>query len=142
MREGISLEMLAVKQSESESPSNNMERKLPFSDPKWLERDESVALWVKWGGKWQAGIRCARADWPLSTLKARPTHDRKQYFFFLTPGFILGLTCYLSDPLMSSLSLLHIGVIKFGLKKMVRDLTVARRYIMQKLAVGMLNIID
>ncbi|XP_021900764.1 histone-lysine N-methyltransferase SUVR5-like, partial [Carica papaya] len=30
---------------------------------------------------------------------------------------------------------------KIGLK-MVKDLTVARRYIMQKLAVGMLNIID
>ena len=38
---------LIVDPIESESPSNNKERELPLSDPKWLERDQSVALWVK-----------------------------------------------------------------------------------------------
>lgn len=32
---------------ESESPSNNREGGLSLSEPKWLECDESVALWVK-----------------------------------------------------------------------------------------------
>jgi hypothetical protein len=32
---------------ESESPNNGREGDLSFSEPKWLEGDESVALWVK-----------------------------------------------------------------------------------------------
>ncbi|KAJ1419080.1 Histone-lysine N-methyltransferase SUVR5 [Sesbania bispinosa] len=44
---------------ESESPNNSREGDLSFSEPKWLEGDGSVALWVKWRGKWQAGIRCS-----------------------------------------------------------------------------------
>ena len=38
---------LIVDSIESESPSNNREGELSLSEPKWLECDESVALWVK-----------------------------------------------------------------------------------------------
>jgi hypothetical protein len=37
----------AVDTIESESPNNGREGDLSFSEPKWLEGDESVALWVK-----------------------------------------------------------------------------------------------
>ncbi|XVF59547.1 hypothetical protein PTKIN_Ptkin07bG0284900 [Pterospermum kingtungense] len=134
---------LIVDTIESGSPSNNGEGELSLSKPNWLERDESVALWVKWRGKWQAGIRCAKADWPLSTLKAKPTHDRKQYFVIFFPH--TRNYSWADMLLVQSINEFPEPIAyrshKVGLK-MVSDLTVARRYIMQKLAVGMLNIID
>ncbi|KAJ7944359.1 Histone-lysine N-methyltransferase SUVR5 [Quillaja saponaria] len=128
---------------ESESPNSNREVELSLSEPTWLEGDESVALWVKWRGKWQAGIRCARADWPLSTLRAKPTHDRKKYFVIFFPhtrnhswADMLLVRSINEFPLPIAYKTHEAGL------KMVKDLTVARRFIMQKLAVGMLNIID
>lgn len=38
---------LIVDTIESEVPSDNKEGESSFSEPKWLEHDESVALWVK-----------------------------------------------------------------------------------------------
>ncbi|GJU19835.1 hypothetical protein Tco_1153177 [Tanacetum coccineum] len=35
-------------------------------ESEWLEQDQPMGVWVKWRGKWQAGIWCARSDWPLS----------------------------------------------------------------------------
>lgn len=134
---------LVVDTIESESLSNNREGELSLTEPSWLRSDEPVALWVKWRGKWQVGIRCARADWPLSTLKAKPTHDRKKYFVIFFPHtrnyswadmLLVRSINELPEPIAYRTH-------KIGLK-MVKDLTVARRYIMQKLAVGMLNIID
>ncbi|KAK8717532.1 hypothetical protein V6N13_044795 [Hibiscus sabdariffa] len=134
---------LIVDTIESESPSNNGEAELSLSDSKWLECDESVALWVKWRGKWQAGIKCARADCPLSTLKAKPTHDRKQYFVIFFPH--TRNYSWADMLLVRSINEFPEPIAyrnhKVGLK-MVRDLSVARRYIMQKLAVGLLNMID
>ncbi|XP_022751346.1 histone-lysine N-methyltransferase SUVR5-like isoform X2 [Durio zibethinus] len=134
---------LIVDTIESESPSSKREGELSLSEPNWLERDVSVALWVKWRGKWQAGIRCARADWPLSTLKAKPTHDRKQYFVIFFPH--TRNYSWADIQLVQSINEFPQPIAyrshKVGLK-MVRDLSVARRYIMQKLAVSMLNIID
>ncbi|KAE9613009.1 putative histone-lysine N-methyltransferase transcription factor C2H2 family [Lupinus albus] len=128
---------------ESESPNKSKEGDLSLSKPAWLERDGSVALWVKRRGKWQAGIRCARADWPLSTLRAKPTHDRKQYFVIFFPhtrmyswADILLVRSINEFPHPIAYKTHHVGL------KMVKDLTVGRRFIMQKLAVGMLNIID
>ncbi|XP_054823931.1 LOW QUALITY PROTEIN: histone-lysine N-methyltransferase SUVR5 [Prosopis cineraria] len=128
---------------ESESPNNSRDGELPLAEPSWLEGDESVALWVKWRGKWQAGIRCARADWPLSTLKAKPTHGRKKYFVIFFPH----TRNYSWADMMLVRSInefpqpIAYKTHQAGLK-MVKDLSVARRFIMQKLAVGMLNIID
>ncbi|KAK8606797.1 hypothetical protein V6N13_052554 [Hibiscus sabdariffa] len=134
---------LIVDTIKSESPSNNREAELSLSKSKWLERDESVALWVKWRGKWQAGIKCARADWPLSTLKAKPTHDRKQYFviFFPHTRNYSWADMLLVRSINEFPEPLAYRNYKVGLK-MVRDLSVARRYIMQKIAVGLLSIID
>ncbi|XP_061338628.1 histone-lysine N-methyltransferase SUVR5-like [Gastrolobium bilobum] len=128
---------------ESESANNSREGELSFSEPTWLEGDESVALWCKWRGKWQAGIKCARADWPLSTLKAKPTHDRKKYFVIFFPhtrnyswADMLLVRSIDEFPQPIAYKTYQAGL------KMVKDLTVARRFIMQKLAVGMLNIVD
>ncbi|KAJ0260394.1 Histone-lysine N-methyltransferase SUVR5 [Hirschfeldia incana] len=113
------------------------------SEPKWLQQDEPVALWVKWRGKWQAGIRCARADWPLTTLRGKPTHDRKKYYVIFFPhtknyswaDMQFVRTIYeFPDPIAYKSH--KVGV------KMVKDLTVARRNIMRKLTIGMLNIVD
>ena len=98
---------------------------------------------VQWRGKWQAGIRCARADWPLSTLKAKPTHGRKNYFVVFFPHTRnyswadMMLVCSINEFPQPIAYKTH----QAGLK-MVKDLSVARRFIMQKLVVGMLNIID
>ncbi|KAM6564508.1 hypothetical protein CsatB_024506 [Cannabis sativa] len=134
---------LVVDTIENELPNNIREGDSSFIEPMLLKEDESVALWVKWRGKWQAGIRCARADWPLSTLRAKPTHDRKQYFVIFFPHtrnyswadmlLVRSISEYPQPIAYKS----H----KIGLK-MVKDLTVARRFIMQKLAVAMLNIVD
>ncbi|GMY11618.1 histone-lysine N-methyltransferase SUVR5 isoform X1 [Fagus crenata] len=127
---------------EGELP-NNREEESSLSEPTWLEGDESVALWVKWRGKWQAGIRCSRADWPLSTLKAKPTHDRKKYFvvFFPHTRNYSWADMLLVRSINEFPQPIAYKTHKVGLK-MVKDLTVARRFIMQKLAVGMLNIVD
>ncbi|QCD90972.1 histone-lysine N-methyltransferase SUVR5 isoform X1 [Vigna unguiculata] len=128
---------------ESESPNNSREGDLSCSEPKWLEGDGSVALWVKWRGKWQAGIRCARADWPLSTLKAKPTHERKKYFVIFFPH--TRIYSWADMLLVRSINEFPHPIAykthQVGLK-MVKDLTVARRFIMRKLVVGMLNMVD
>ncbi|KAK7250849.1 hypothetical protein RIF29_33575 [Crotalaria pallida] len=128
---------------EGESPKNSREVELTFSEPTWLKGDESVALWVKWRGMWQVGIRCSRADWPLSTLKAKPTHDRKKYFVIFFPK--TRNYSWADTLLVRSINEFPQPIAykthKAGLK-MVKDLTVPRRFIMQKLAVGMLNIVD
>ncbi|CAA0840892.1 Histone-lysine N-methyltransferase SUVR5 [Striga hermonthica] len=117
--------------TENELPDDNM------------VQDGPQAVWVKWRGKWQSGIRCARVDWPLSTLRAKPTHDRKQYlviFFPRTRNYswadVLLVRPINEFPLPIACKTHEVGV------KMVKDLTLARRFIMQKLAVGMLNILD
>lgn len=92
---------------------------------------------------WQAGIKCARADWPLSSLKAKPTHDRKKYFLIFFPQkrnyswadmLLVRSISEFPEPLAYKTH-------SFGLK-MVEDLTVAHRFIMRKLALGMLNILE
>ncbi|KAL7206820.1 hypothetical protein ACSBR2_019512 [Camellia fascicularis] len=50
---------------------SNKEGESSLSESKWLEHDESLAVWVKWRGKWQAAIKCARAD----VLLVRPINE-------------------------------------------------------------------
>ncbi|CAA2953752.1 histone-lysine N-methyltransferase SUVR5 [Olea europaea subsp. europaea] len=132
----------AVDTAESGLHSKNQEGESSHSEIH-LEQDEPVAVWVKWRGKWQPGIKCARVDWPLSTLKAKPTHDRKQYiviFFPRTRNYSwadVQLVCPISEfPQPIAYKTHKVGA------KAVKDLTLAHRFIMQKLAVGMLNILD
>ncbi|CAH2061333.1 unnamed protein product [Thlaspi arvense] len=93
--------------------------------------------------KFRAGIRCAKADWPLTTLRGKPTHDRKKYFVIFFPHTknyswadmqLVRSIDELPDPIAYKSH-------KIGIK-MVKDLTVARRNIMRKLTIGMLNIVD
>lgn len=108
-----------------------------------LEQDHPMALWVKWRGKWQTGIRCPRADCPSSTLKGKPTHERKKYIAVFFPR----------TRTYSWVDMLPVRSIEESpeplvngnhhrWRKLVRDLTIPRRYIMQKLAFAMLNISD
>ncbi|KAL2348457.1 hypothetical protein Fmac_002457 [Flemingia macrophylla] len=128
---------------ESESPNSSKNGDWSCAEPKWLEGDESIALWVKRRGKWQAGIRCARADWPLSILKAKPTHDRKKYFVIFFPN--TRIYSWADMLLVRSIDEFPHPIAykthQVGLK-MVEDLNVARRFIMHKLVVGMLNMVD
>ncbi|KAH6774682.1 hypothetical protein C2S51_013086 [Perilla frutescens var. frutescens] len=123
--------------------SSNYQEGSPHFEIKDLEQDEPQAVWVKWRGKWQSGIRCARADWPLSTLKAKPTHDRKQYLviFFPRTRNYSWADVLLVRPINEFPNPIAYKTHQVGVK-MVKDLTLARRFIMQKLAVGMLNILD
>lgn len=92
---------------------------------------------------WQTGIKCARVDWPLPTLKAKPTHDRKKYlviFFPRTRNY-----CWADELLIRPIHEFpqpiaykthEVGV------KMVKDLTLPRQFAMQKLTVDIFNILD
>ncbi|XP_021718538.1 histone-lysine N-methyltransferase SUVR5-like isoform X1 [Chenopodium quinoa] len=128
---------------ESEPHSENKEDESLISATRWPEQDESLALWVKWRGKWQAGIKCERADWPLATVKAKPTHDRKSYIVIFFPhkkNYSWAdtlLVCAIDELPQPIVHRSH----KVGVQ-MVEDLTVARRFIMKKLVIGILSIVD
>ncbi|KAF8377466.1 hypothetical protein HHK36_030844 [Tetracentron sinense] len=134
---------LTVDTAEVELPSKSWEKKSCLQEAECQKQHESVALWVKWRGKWHAGIRCARADCPLSTLKAKPTHDGKKYIVVFSPQTgnfywedILLVRSIHELPQPIAYRTHYIGV------EMVKDLTIPRRFLMQKLAVDMLNIND
>lgn len=128
---------------DSEPLSENKEEEPSISASKWPEQDESLALWVKWRGKWQAGIKCERADWPLATVKAKPTHDRKSYIVIFFPhkkNYSWAdtlLVCAIDELPQPIVHRSH----KVGVQ-MVEDLTVARRFIMKKIVIGIMNIVD
>ncbi|KAL6911349.1 hypothetical protein ACP4OV_000154 [Aristida adscensionis] len=107
------------------------------------EEDHAVALWVKWRGKWQTGIRCCRVDYPLPTLKAKPTHDRKSYIvvFFPRTRTYSWVDMLLVLPIEQYPLPLVNGTHRKW-RNLVKDLSVPRRFIMQKLAILMLNFID
>ncbi|KAF9620203.1 hypothetical protein IFM89_010938 [Coptis chinensis] len=132
-----------VEAIEGELPNINFAGGSHFPEAEWLEHDESVALWVKWRGIWQAGIRCAGADCPLSTLKARPTHDRKKYFvvFFPHTRNYSWADMLLVRPIHELPEPIAHKTHSQGFEK-VKDLTLPRRFIMHRLAVGIVNLID
>uniref|UniRef100_A0A0D9VK21 Histone-lysine N-methyltransferase n=1 Tax=Leersia perrieri TaxID=77586 RepID=A0A0D9VK21_9ORYZ len=105
--------------------------------------DQAVALWVKWRGKWQTGIQCFRVDCPLSTLKAKPTHGRKRYIivFFPRTRTYSWVDMLLVRPIGECPQPLVNGNHRKW-RKLVKDLSVPRRFIMQKLAISMLNFSD
>ncbi|XP_062220080.1 histone-lysine N-methyltransferase SUVR5-like [Phragmites australis] len=107
------------------------------------DEDRAVALWVKWRGKWQTGIRCCRVDCPLPTLKAKPTHDRKSYIvvFFPRTRTYSWVDMLLILPIEEYPLPLVNGTHRKW-RKLVKDLSVPRRFIMQKLAISMLNFSD
>ncbi|KAI3957504.1 hypothetical protein MKX01_001863 [Papaver californicum] len=124
-------------------PSSTRDRESQLQEAQWLDQEETVALWVKWRGKWQAGIRCARADCPLSTLKARPTHERKQYFvvFFPQTRNYSWADTLLVRPIHELPEPIAHKSHSRGVAK-VKDLSLPRRFIIQKLAISMVNVSD
>ncbi|AES92672.1 histone-lysine N-methyltransferase SUVR5-like protein [Medicago truncatula] len=130
-------------QCETSRNNNREEAELSFSE--WLEVDEHLAVWFKWKENWHAGIKCASADWPLSTIKAKPTNDNEQnkYIVIFSPETrnyswvdMLLVKSIHEFPQPIAYETYHEGL------KMVQDLTIARQFIMQKLAVEMLYIIN
>ncbi|KAK8959131.1 Histone-lysine N-methyltransferase SUVR5 [Platanthera guangdongensis] len=135
----------------AEHTNNNIQRmkeNVQDVDPKslanvYLDEHQTLPLWVKWRGKWQTGFRCPTIDCPVATLRAKPTHERKKYisiFFPRTRTYSwadMQLVCAI-DEFPEPLA--------YGThrrwRKLVKDLSTPRRYIMQKLAVAMLNISD
>ncbi|KAJ6827109.1 histone-lysine N-methyltransferase SUVR5 [Iris pallida] len=105
--------------------------------------DHTVALWVKWRGKWQTGFQCPRIDCPLPTLRAKPTHERKKYIaiFFPRTRRYSWADVLLVRPINEFPEPLASGTHRKW-RKLVKDLTIPHRFIMQKLAVAMLNISD
>uniref|UniRef100_A0ACD5W8E4 Uncharacterized protein n=1 Tax=Avena sativa TaxID=4498 RepID=A0ACD5W8E4_AVESA len=105
--------------------------------------DHTAAVWVKWRGKWQTGIQCCRVDYPLSTLKAKPTIDRKSYIvvFFPRTRTYSWVDMLLVLPIDEYPVPLVNGT-HHKWRKLVKDLSVPRQFIMQKLAISMLNFCD
>ncbi|KAK9108768.1 hypothetical protein Sjap_016828 [Stephania japonica] len=111
-----------------------------YSDFEDLEK--TVALWVKWKGKWHAGIRCLEVDCPRSILKGRLFHDPKKDFivFFPHTRDYCWADMLLVCPIDELPETISSGTHYQGLEK-VKDLSVPHSFMMQKLAVDMLDII-
>lgn len=127
-----------VDTNESEVVGDNKD-----GETRWLEHDESTAVWVKCSEKWRAGINCARADWPLSTVRAKPTHDKKKYLviFFPRARNYSWVDISLLRPIHEIPEPIANTKHKFEVK-MMKDLTLACQFIMKKLAIGIVNVID
>ncbi|XP_020591098.1 histone-lysine N-methyltransferase SUVR5 isoform X2 [Phalaenopsis equestris] len=108
-----------------------------------LDERQTLPLWVKWRGKWQTGFRCPTIDCPLSTLRAKPTHERKKYvsIFFPRTRTYSWVDMLLVCPIEEFPEPLAYGTHRKW-RKLVKDMSTPRRFIMQKLAVAMLNISD
>lgn len=92
---------------------------------------------------WQTGFQCPRIDCPLQTLRAKPTHERKKYIavFFPRKRRYNWTDLHLILPISEYPQPLASGTHRKW-RKLVEDLTMPCRYIMQKLAVAILNITD
>jgi hypothetical protein len=82
-------------------------------------------------------------DCPLSTLKAKPTHGRKSYIivFFPRTRTYSWVDMLLVRPIEEYPLPLVNGTHRKW-RKLVKDLSIPRRFIMQKLAISMLNFSD
>ncbi|CAM8915669.1 unnamed protein product [Rhodiola kirilowii] len=114
-----------------------------FLDFEWLDQDTPLAVWVKCEGKWQAGLRCVKADCPLSSLKTRPIHKNKKQFVIFVPHTknYLWADVSLIRPIDEAPQPIAHRTLDAG-REEVRDVTISHLFIMQKLAVGILSIID
>ncbi|KAK2357304.1 histone-lysine N-methyltransferase SUVR5 [Trifolium repens] len=110
-----------------------------------IEVDEPVAVWFKLecGEKWNAGIKCARADWPLSIIRGKPTNDNQnKYFVIFSPETrnylwvdMLRVQLINEFPQPMAYETHQDGI------DIVQDLNIARQFIMQKLAGDMLHLV-
>ncbi|KAL8143743.1 hypothetical protein V2J09_016775 [Rumex salicifolius] len=128
---------------ECELSCDNKDKESLLLESKWTATDESMALWVKWRGKWQSGIKCARADWPLDTVRARPSHDRKNYIVVYFPHNrnYSWVDTYLVRPIDNLPEPIVHESYEAGIQ-LVKDLSIAQKIQLQNLAFGVLNIFD
>ncbi|KAI5076200.1 hypothetical protein GOP47_0008265 [Adiantum capillus-veneris] len=102
-----------------------------------------VPLWIKWRGKWQAGLQCSLEDCPGQTIKAMPTYGRKSYivvFFPNTKSFVWTdwqLVC----PMFENPEPLAFGTHESG-RDSVSDLNAARQFMLRKISSALLDISD
>lgn len=105
-----------------------------------LQQSLGLALWVKWRGKWQAGIHCSLDDCPSLTVKAMPTYGRKTYIVVYFPNS--RTHCWTDSQLVCAITErpepLSFGTHESG-QELVKDLSSPRRFMLQKLAVSMLD---
>ncbi|GLJ05151.1 hypothetical protein SUGI_0012200 [Cryptomeria japonica] len=132
-----------VEMLKSEYPSDALERKEAALKNQEINRQSGLALWVKWRGKWQAGIQCSMDDCPSTTVKAMPTYGRKTYIVVYFPNSRSHfwtdsqLACTISEKPEP----LAFGTHETG-QELVKDLSIPRQYMLQKLAIDMLEASD
>ncbi|KAH9327214.1 hypothetical protein KI387_007392, partial [Taxus chinensis] len=138
---GISEQSLEA--SNYERPSNAPVMKEGGIKDQYTNQQSGLALWVKWRGKWQAGIQCSMDDCPSSTVKAMPTYGRKTYIVVYFPNS--RSHCWTDSQLACTISEkpepLAFGTHEIG-QELVKDLSIPRRYMLQKLAINMLEASD
>eukprot|EP00250_Pteridium_aquilinum_P014879 c22256_g1_i1 orf=87-4457(-) len=102
-----------------------------------------VPLWVKWRGKWQAGIQCSLEDCPAQTVKAMPTYGRKSYIvvFFPNSRSFVWTDWQLVCPISDNPEPLAFGTHESG-RDSVADLNGARQCMLRKIASALLDISD
>lgn len=108
-----------------------------------IKQNDVTALWVKWRGRWQPGIQCSSDDCPSETLRGKPTYERKQYIVVYFPH--TRSHCWADSQLVCPITEkpepLAYGTHASGFE-LVKDLCIPRRYMMQTLAVAMLDVSD
>eukprot|EP01018_Ginkgo_biloba_P021603 Gb_27710 [translate_table: standard] len=141
LHDGVPYRYLEDLKDEIPASAENMEE--PAINDQERKQSPGLALWVKWRGKWQAGIQCSIDDCPGATVKAMPTYGRKTYIVVYFPN--TRTHCWTDSQLACTISEkpepLAYGTHESG-QEMVKDLGTPRRYMLQKLAVAMLEASD
>ncbi|KAG9159333.1 hypothetical protein Leryth_017963 [Lithospermum erythrorhizon] len=108
-----------------------------------LEQEEPLPVWVKRRGKWQAAIRCAQPDWPLASLKAKPPHDWKKYLLVFFPCMrnYSWVDVLLIRPIHEFPQPIAYKTHEMGIE-MLKDSYLPRRFILLKLSLNLLNLLE
>ncbi|MCO5564344.1 hypothetical protein L7F22_018004 [Adiantum nelumboides] len=102
-----------------------------------------VPLWIKWRGKWQAGLQCSLEDCPSQTIKAMPTYGRKSYIvtFFPNSKSFVWTDWQLVCPISEDPEPLAFGTHESG-RESVSDLNGAKHFMLRKIGSALLDISD
>lgn len=100
-------------------------------------------LWIKWRGRWQAGIQCSLEDCPAATVRAMPTYGRKTYIvvYFPSTRSFVWTDWQLVCPINENPEPLAFGSHESG-RSSVSDLNLARQFMLKKITAAMLDISD
>ncbi|KAH7446443.1 hypothetical protein KP509_01G055800 [Ceratopteris richardii] len=116
-----------------------------FSSPTLahLMGEGRVPLWIKWRGKWQAGLQCSLEDCPAQTVKAMPTYGKKSYIvvYFPSSKSFVWTDWQLVCPISEHPEPLAFGTHQSG-RDSVADLNGARQCMLRKIGSALLDISD